>query len=64
MLVTIHGLCNDGDQVFFYRSSHLKGRGAVIGRGDVEQFVWVTKEEVGEYLQGGDDYLTLLKSIL
>lgn len=38
-----------GEKVFFYRAQHLKGRGRVVEQG-VEEFVWVTREEVGEYL--------------
>jgi len=38
-----------GEKVFFYRAQHLKGRGRVVEEG-VEEFVWATREEVGEYL--------------
>ena len=50
--------------MFFYRSQHLKGRGRVVAEG-VEEFVWVTKAEVPEYLQGQDpEYVKLFTAIL
>ncbi len=50
--------------MFFYRSQHLKGRGRVVGEG-VEEFVWVTREEAGEYLAGQDpEYVKLVTAIL
>lgn len=51
-------------QVFFYRSQHLKGRGRVVAEG-VEEFVWVTKAEMPEYLAGQDpEYVKLFTAIL
>ncbi|TFJ85911.1 hypothetical protein NSK_002731 [Nannochloropsis salina CCMP1776] len=56
-----------GDKVFFYRAQHLKGRGKVVGEG-VEEFVWVTREEMGEYLPQASveekEYAELLTNIL
>ncbi len=56
-----------GEKVFFYRAQHMKGRGRVVEPG-VEEFVWVTREEIGEYLRQGTAaekaYAELLTNIL
>ncbi|GAB5031249.1 39s ribosomal protein mitochondrial [Nannochloropsis oceanica] len=56
-----------GEKVFFYRAQHLKGRGRVVEEG-VEEFVWVTREEVGEYLpqETGEEkeYAQLVMNVL
>ena len=49
-------------QVFVYRSQHTKGRGAVL-KGKAEEFVWVTRAEVPEYVKD-QEYGGLLDQIL
>lgn len=49
-------------QVFYYRSQHMRGRGVPVASG-VEEFVWVSKDEVPLYIKD-QDYATFLRYIM